>query len=129
MVVLKEKIARYIAAINAIPQKDLRLQQLMRTREIAQEDFKYIDQNLERARLTSETSAAGIGMVTVLDSAVANDQAVSPKPKMIIPLSVVVGLFLGVVAASAVHYFDQRVHSARDVEQRLGLRVLGSLSG
>jgi uncharacterized protein involved in exopolysaccharide biosynthesis len=128
MVALKAKLAQYVQAINLLPQRDAELVRLQRNWELAQDGYKYLEQNLEKARLTEESNAASVGMVAVLEPAIADDEAIAPKPKLIMPLAVVAGLFLGFVLASGVHYLDQRVHSARDVTQRLGLRVLGALA-
>ena len=128
MVALKAKLAQYVQAINVLPQRDAEMIRLQRNWELAQDGYKYLEQNLEKARLTEESNAASVGMVAVLEPAIPDDTAIAPKPKLIMPLAVVAGLFLGFVLASGVHYLDQRIHSARDVKQRLGLRVLGSLA-
>jgi len=63
--------------------------------------------------------------VIVHDPARANQRAVSPKPLLIIPVGILLGLLAGVGLAFFVEYLDTSVKTIDDVERSLQAPVLG----
>jgi capsular polysaccharide biosynthesis protein len=69
-----------------------------------------------------------IDNVSILDGAVVNPSPVKPKPMMNIAISVAIGLMLGVFIAFLMEYFDKTIHTERDIEDILGIPVLGNIA-
>ena len=63
--------------------------------------------------------------VVVHDPARVNKHQVSPKPLLIIPVGVLLGLLVGVGMAFFVEYLDTSVKTIDDVERALQAPVLG----
>lgn len=57
-----------------------------------------------------------------------NQQPVSPKPLLNIAIAAVIGLMAGVGLALLLEFFDNTVKTEQDVEQHLGVPVLGVIS-
>ncbi len=64
-------------------------------------------------------------MVAVIDPAVLNQRAVSPKKTLNIVLGIVIGLVVGIGLAFFIEYLDTSVKTIDDVERTLGSPVLG----
>lgn len=127
LVALQAKITRYVRALNVLPQKELEMLQLRRTLEMAQDHYKYINQNLERARLVRVSNTTAIGTVTVFEPAGPDETPLSPKPKVLLPVAAAFGLVLGVLVAALAGYLDRRLYTERDAMARLGLRCFGAI--
>jgi capsular exopolysaccharide synthesis family protein len=63
--------------------------------------------------------------VVVHDPARPNKRAISPKPFLIIPVGIILGLLVGVGMAFFVEYLDTSVKTIEDVERSLQAPVLG----
>lgn len=77
-----------------------------------------------QSRLESQIAATD---VAVLNSAITPSTPTSPKTVMTILLAGIAGLLLGVAAALCWEWLDQRIRSAQDLEQALGLTVLAQI--
>lgn len=126
-VVLRTKIQHYVAALNELPRKEIELLRLRRELDFDQESYKYLKQNIERARIVEISNTSAVGMVSELEPPVPNDKPVAPKPKLILPVALVFGGLLGVVVALGLHYLDQRLYSERDVARHLRMRCIARL--
>ncbi|MCJ1990709.1 Wzz/FepE/Etk N-terminal domain-containing protein [Lactococcus carnosus] len=91
-------------------------------------DDPYIAKKIadETAKVFSSDAATLLNVtnVNVLSKAKAQTSPVSPKPKLYLAISVVVGLILGVGIAFLKEVFDNKINSEADIES-LGLSVLG----
>lgn len=65
-----------------------------------------------------------VSNVNVLSKAKAQTSPISPKPKLYIGISIVLGLLLGIGIAFFKEVFDNKINSEADIES-LGLSVLG----
>ena len=65
--------------------------------------------------------------VQVIDVADVPEKPVSPKKTLNVIIAAVLGLFVGVGFAFALEYMNKTVSNAEDVEQYLGLPVLGNI--
>lgn len=74
-----------------------------------------------QTRLESQIAATDIA---ILNSALVPTQPTSPKPLLITLLATLAGLLFGIAIALCWEWLDQRVRSATDLEQGLGLPVL-----
>lgn len=66
-----------------------------------------------------------VDSVSVIDTAVAPDQPVKPKKTLNVLIALVVGLMASVGLAFLLEYLDNTIKSSSDVENILGLPVLG----
>lgn len=68
--------------------------------------------------------------VSILSSAVVKDNPspIKPKPVLNMAIALVVGLMAGVGLAFLLEYLDNTVKTEQDIEQYLGLPVLGAIS-
>ena len=78
-------------------------------------------------RLSDLDLASGFATITaqLIESPTVPTQPVEPNPLKILPLSLLLGLLLGIGAASLAETFDKSFRSADEVKQVLGLTVLG----
>ncbi|CQR46216.1 Capsular polysaccharide type 8 biosynthesis protein cap8A [Paraliobacillus sp. PM-2] len=86
-----------------------------KTVEIFQEDIDDL-MNVDNVNILSEAELS------------ANPSPVSPKPTLNIAIALVVGAMAGVGLAFLLEYLDNTVKTEQDVEQKLGLPVIGTVS-
>ena len=84
-------------------------------------------QELERIilREVAEAGQPNQNVVIALHPAMAEKKPVSPKPTLIIPLGIIVGLMVGIGLAFFIEYLDTSVKTIDDVERSLQAAVLG----
>ena len=82
---------------------------------------------LNRFKETSETSGLDKTNARVSDPAVPTILPVKPKKKLIVLIAGFVGLFFGVVLAFLLEHLDNTFKRSNDLEDKLGLPVLGLL--
>jgi G-rich domain on putative tyrosine kinase len=124
---LRRRIANYQAVLNALPAKEIEFFRLKRELEANQEAVTFLRRNVERARLFSESGTDNMQIIAVLDPAIADGEAVSPKTRVATVLAIIIGLVFGIIFAFVLDYLDPTIRTVRDTERSLGLRVVGSL--
>lgn len=77
-----------------------------------------------QTRLESQIAATD---VAVLNSALVPTKPTSPKPMLILLLAGIAGVLCGIALALGWEWLDQRVRTAADLEQLLGLPVLAQI--
>ncbi len=82
---------------------------------------------LGRLKETSETRGMQSANARIVDPAVPAIAPYKPKKKIIVLAAAFVGLFLGIVWAFLLEHLDRTFKGAGDMEERLGLPVLGIL--
>ncbi|HLR09065.1 MAG TPA: Wzz/FepE/Etk N-terminal domain-containing protein [Bacillota bacterium] len=72
----------------------------------------------------------GVDNVNILSKAKTEDdpKPVSPKPLLNIAIAIVLGGMIGVGLAFLLEYLDNTIHTENDLEQKVGLPVLGTIS-
>lgn len=119
---IEEEIARAKEQLKTLPQKELEYSRLDREVEINTKLYKELKDKLEAARITE---AEKIGDVSRVDSAVTPASPVSPNKKANYFLGAVIGLMLGMAGAFMVEQMDTSIGTIEDVENYIGLPVLG----
>jgi len=127
IVKLQRDLHRYTTVLEAIPERESMLRQVKREVEVYQDTYLHVRKNLEKARAVQSGDTTNIDMVTVLESARADDSPVKPKRKVILGMAMLGGLLLGLVVGIVVDYMDHTVRRARDVTEYLGVPLLGYL--
>ncbi|MEH7544848.1 YveK family protein [Neobacillus vireti] len=69
-----------------------------------------------------------IDNVNILDYAKVNHLPVKPRSLMNITIALVVGLMVGIAVAFLLHYFDRTLKTEKEIENELGLPVIGLIS-
>lgn len=69
-----------------------------------------------------------IDNVNILDYAKVDLSPIKPRSLMNIAIALVVGLMAGVAVAFLLHYFDRTLKTEKDIENELGLPVIGLIS-
>jgi len=82
---------------------------------------------LNRYKETNETAGLDKAHARVSDPAVAAVLPIKPKKKLIILIATFMGLFFGVLLAFLLDHLDSTLKKGADLEERLGLPVLGLL--
>ena len=65
--------------------------------------------------------------VQIVDVAIAPERPIKPRKTLNVAIAAVLGLFVGTGLAFALEYMNRTIRTADDVEQYLGLPVLGSI--
>lgn len=118
---LDQNIANLRQRLGTYPGKETRFAQLTLEIELQNDTYKYLLSQLEAARISSATISPYIQIVET--ATVATRIGIGTRQKLTIGL--LVGLFLGIVAAFFLEYLDQTIKTSADVERALEIPVLG----
>lgn len=86
---------------------------------------RYADVIYGRIKELSLTEDVAAMNVRSVEAAVPNFAVVDPNRSLVLAYAILIGLALGGGLAFLVDWFDQRLHSAEEIKQMLGLSVLG----
>ncbi len=118
---LDRNIAELRARLQAFPGKENQFSQLTLETELLNDTYKYLLTQYQAAQISTATIRP---YVEIMDAATTPGRiGIATRQKLTIGL--LVGLFLGVLAAFLLEYLDQTIKTAADVERALELPVLG----
>jgi len=112
---MSEFIKRYENKFNALPAKSIDLARLSREVAALEKLYLLLEEKYQEA-LVNEKSTTG--NVLILNEARVPRQPAKPNRKLIILIGLVLGLGLGFGFALMRNYFDRRVKSPEDIEER-----------
>lgn len=118
---LEEQIRRQRAQLATFPGKQTEFAQLSLDADLQNDTYRFLLSQLEAARISAATISPYIQIVET--ATVAVPIGMGNRQKLMIGL--LVGIFLGVLAAFFLEYLDQTIKSASDVERALEVPVLG----
>ncbi len=124
---LRERLDHYLAVVNRIPERELKLLQLERQHRLAKEKFLLINRTLTQAGIVAAGQTQAMNLIQIIESPQVPDGPVFPKRIMTMVLAICLGLGLGVALAFVMDFLDHTVRTARDVESHCRLRLIGSL--
>lgn len=124
---LQRRIQVYLDALNSIPQREVRLVNLQREYDAANENVKLLERNLTRAKMVASDESQKVRLLEVFEHPTFDDNPVAPKKRLIMMLSALLGAVLAFTWAVTANYLDHTVRTAQDVDRYLGLRLIGSL--
>ena len=104
--------------------KELEYSRLHRSKESTEKLFGMV---LERSTESGLSKMAPFNNVRVLDRPLKPMAPVFPRPATNLAVGVMIGLLLGFAGATGREMLDRTVRTSEDIEQELGLAVLGSL--
>jgi len=85
------------------------------------------DSVLQEQLQTQIAVASSRSNIFVSDYAALSTKPVSPKKKLILSFSLILGVFVGFAIAALVEILNNRIETSEDAEEALGLPVLGSI--
>lgn len=119
--VMESRLATYQAELDRLPGQQMRLAQLERGRQQAEQMYQSVVQRLQQVRLEEESQP---GYAQVLRQASEPALPVSPDPKRLLVLGAVFGLLLGIGVALMLDQLDNRIYKADQLEEQ-GYSTIG----
>lgn len=120
---LKKIVKQHDKALNALPEKSLKLARLQREATLNNSIYMMLREKYEENKIAE---AGQIGSVRIVDRAKPPKYPIRPKKKLNLILGAMIGLGLGLGISFIREYLDTSLKSIEDVE-RLGFTVLGSI--
>jgi len=118
---IERSVVELRTRLQTFPGKETQFAQLSLEADLVNDTYRYLLTQYQAAQISSATIRA---YVEIMDAAtVARRVGVGTRQKLMIGL--LVGLFLGVVAAFFLEYLDQTIKSSKDIERALEVPVLG----
>ncbi len=118
---LEENIRTQRARLATYPGKQSQFAQLELETQLQNDTYKYLLSQFEAARITAATISPYVQIIET--ATVAVRVGMGTRQKLIIGL--LIGLFVGVLAAFFLEYLDQTIKTSADVERALEIPVLG----
>jgi len=113
--------------LTAMDQVELTYKDLQRKAELEQKNFTLYIVKLEESRIAQAMSSEKISNVTLVEAAYPPLTPTTPKRKINILLSILVGLFGGIGLAFLADRLSSKVESPEQLERVLGVPVLTSI--
>ena len=107
---------------HEVNRKEVQYAEFLRSKEEAERLYNLVHRRLEETGLTAEQRTNNVRMV---DEAVVPERPVSPRVRLNLALSAVIGLFMGVGLAFVREILDNTVSKPDDIEKELGVSFLG----
>jgi capsular exopolysaccharide synthesis family protein len=121
---IEAAIAQARGQIQSMNRKEIELGALEREVSTNRQVYQTF---LSRLRETTAAKELEVANARVTDPALPATNPVRPRSALIVGASGAVGAALGVLLAIVLRRFDNRVNTSRDVEDRLGQRLLAAL--
>ena len=108
--------------ISRLPSQEVQLTRLIRNRSVLENIYIMLMEKLEEFRISEEMTTAD---VQVIDPAEIPETPIKPRKMMNTAVAGFLALFIGCSLAFLLEYMDTSIKTAQDVQQYLGLPVLG----
>jgi uncharacterized protein involved in exopolysaccharide biosynthesis len=113
--------------LQALNEGEDALAALDRDYKIAEENYLTYARRSEEARINDELDKRRVANVVVLSQPTLHHEPAYPPKLLITAIALPLGLVLGFVLALLLEYFDDTIHSQRDLNEFEGLNYLGTL--
>lgn len=120
---LRMLVQQYNKQFEQLPEKSLKVAQLLRDQKVNEELFMLLRKRFEETRIAE---AGQLGNVRILEPAVSAYTPVKPNVQRNLLLGAFLGLTLGLGLALLLDYADNTIKTTDDLE-RLGLSTLGTV--
>lgn len=111
-------------AMGGLPSTEMEVQRLTRNLSVTEELYTLLLTKYEEIRITEAMKSAN---VQIVDKAVVPQRAIKPRKRLNLAISGFLGLFVGCGLAFFLEYIDTTIKTAEEVEELLGLPVLGMI--
>lgn len=119
---LGEVIKESEAKLNTLPEKELKLARLLRDQSVAEKIYMILLENNEEIKIAEARETADIRLI---DPAVYPEGYIKPRKRMNLAIGGLLSVMVGCGLAIFIEYLDTSIKTAEDVEQILGLPVMG----
>jgi len=116
------------AALLQLSSHETSLLSLQREIAIANSEYQRYRENLQRAQISSDLDSGRISNVNIVQPPTLSLVPIKPRKALNLMLGLLIGITAGLALAFLREYFDSRIKCAEDVEEKLGLPVLASIS-
>lgn len=121
---LKEFIEGYKRNLNTLPDKELRLAQLLRDREVNEKIYMMLLQKREEAKIAE---AERVGNIRIIDYARMPEKPIKPRKALNLIIGIILGSLMGTGLTFLLEYVDTSVKTVEEAEQITKLSVLGAI--
>jgi len=121
---LKEQISTLRVQLTTYPEKEKRMNAITLNERLAKESYEFFLKRYEEARVKE---SAGVTEIRIVSRALPGRYPVKPVKYIYAGLSFALALVLAIGWALFVEPLDPRVRTVRDLEEELGVSVLGAI--
>ncbi len=125
---LGPQIARVDGALKNLDRQEKEFQNLKRDTATNERDYLTYKEKWEEARISDDMDRRKMANISIIQAAAVPVAPIKPKVRLNIALAFVLGAVVSLGIAFASEYLGHTFNTARDVEQRLGLPVLTSVT-
>jgi uncharacterized protein involved in exopolysaccharide biosynthesis len=125
---LAQQLTQLDHKIQAVDQKQNELRNLNRELSINEKNYQAYVEKLQEARISDDLNRQKIANISVIQAPVAPQKPVKPKKLLNIILGVLLGAVSGLGFAFFLEFTSQSFSTPEQLEQRLGLPVLTSIT-
>lgn len=119
---LDASLAGFQGQLEKMPEKEVRLAQLIRAQKVAEELYTQLQMKLKEAQIAEAVESASM---RVVDAAVTPQAPIRPNKRGNMIVAVIIGLMLGCGMALTRDYFDNTLRTWEHVERDLRLSMVG----
>jgi len=121
---LQKVINDYKKNLNTLPNKELRLAQLLREKEVNEKIYTMLLEKREEAKIAE---AEKVGNIRIIDPAKINNVPVKPRKIVNLIIAIILGFIIGIGLAFLLEFLDDSVKTMEEAEQITELSVLGTI--
>jgi uncharacterized protein involved in exopolysaccharide biosynthesis len=121
------EIAKLKADLGKIDEADVRLNDIERNRQIAEQDYLTVTRRKFDSSISNQLDRDRVSNVSVANRPTATFEPVYPRKMIIMAVALAAGLILGISLALFLNYFDDRAMTPEQVELEAGVQCLGIL--
>ncbi len=121
---LRSVLDDYNATLLRLPQKELKLGQLIRDKDVADKIYTMLLEKYEAAKISA---AEKIGNLRIIDPARPPKNPLYPNKKLNLIIGVFLGFIFGVGLSLIIEAFNISIRNEEDVEKHMKIPVLGTI--
>jgi uncharacterized protein involved in exopolysaccharide biosynthesis len=122
------QLSEVTGRLQALDQKQAQLQDLALQLEVAEQNYKTYMERSEDARIAEDLNRQKITSIAVIEPATQPVKPARPRLMLNLALGILLGGFLGLMAAFLSETFDDAYSTPEQVERSIGAPVLVSIS-
>ncbi len=121
---LRRVIDNYKKNLNTMPDKELRLAQLMRDKDVNEKIYTMLLQKREEAKIVE---AEKVGNIRIIDPASTPEHPIKPKKALNLIIAIVLSFVISMGLIFFLEYIDKTIKTVEEAEQITNLNILGTI--
>ena len=121
---LNREIEKYDKKMLLLPDTELQLARLERNYKIDEKTYSRLNEKYEDAKIAEKSK---IGNVRIIEKAIQPVSPIKPKKKMILLVSIVLGLSIGIGLGLLLNSLDSKIRTYEDIKRYVNVPVLGTI--